>query len=65
MEGEAEIVDSAWLGDWEAWAIRYLSQEAGHRYYEETKHIPRALVRIVPRSTPTWAGPGWHPRYAE
>ena len=65
VEGDAEIADSAWLGDWEAWSVRYLGQEAGHRYYEETKHMPRALVRIVPSSITTWAGPGWHPRYAE
>ena len=65
VEATAEIADMAWLGDWEAWAVRYLGQEAGHRYYEQTKHIPRALVRITPRSIVTWSGPGWHPRYRE
>ena len=64
-EGTAEIADAAWLGDWEEWSIRYLGPEEGHRYYEETKHIPRALVRIAPRAITSWAGPGWHPRYVE
>ncbi len=65
VEGTAEIVDAAWLGDWESWAVRYMGQEAGSRYYDETRHIPRALVRITPRKIVTWSGPGWHPRYQE
>ena len=65
VEGEAEIVDMAWLGDWEDWAVRYLGQENGHRYYEDTKNTPRVLIRITPRNTTSWAGPGWHPRYEE
>jgi nitroimidazol reductase NimA-like FMN-containing flavoprotein (pyridoxamine 5'-phosphate oxidase superfamily) len=65
VEGTAVVADAAWLGDWKAWAIRYLGQEAGHRYYEETRHIPRALVRIAPRKLTSWTGPGWHPRYTE
>ena len=65
VEGDAEIADAAWLGEWEHWAVRYLGQEAGHRYYEDTKATPRALIRIKPRSITTWAGPGWHPRYEE
>ena len=65
VEGSAVIEDAAWLGEWEHWALRYLGQEAGHRYYEETKATPRALIRITPGTTTTWAGPGWHPRYQE
>jgi len=65
VEGTAVVADAAWLGDWKAWAIRYLGQEAGHRYYEETRHIPRALVRIAPRKLTSWTGPRWHPRYTE
>ena len=65
VEGSAEIVDGSWTGNWESWAIRYSGKEAGHRYYEETRHMPRALVRITPRKTTTWTGPGWHPRYLE
>ena len=65
VEGSAEVADPAWFGDWEPWSIRYLGQEAGHRYYEETKHVPRALVRIVPRTVTSWAGGGWHPRYTD
>ncbi len=65
VEGEAEIIDGSWLGEWEHWAVRYLGQEAGHRYYEETRLTPRALVRISPRTVTAWAGPGWHPRYTE
>ena len=65
VEAEAVIADDAWFGDWESWAIRYLGQEAGHRYYEETKSTPRALVRITPRKVMTWGGAGWHPRYEE
>ncbi len=65
VEGAAEIADANWFGDWEPWAIRYLGQEAGHRYYEQTRDIPRVLVRITPRKTRTWARGGWHPRYIE
>ena len=65
VEGTARIADMSWLGDWRDWSMRYLGQVAGQRYYEETKHIPRALVRITPRKITTWAGPGWHPRYNE
>ena len=63
VKGTAKVVDMGWLGDWEAWAVRYLGQEAGHRYYEETKHTPRALVRITAVQVTSWTGPGWHPRY--
>ena len=65
VEGTAEIADPAWLGDWKHWAVRYQGEEAGARYYEETKHMPRAYIRITPRKITTWAGPGWHPRYQE
>ena len=65
VEGSAVIEDGAWLGDWEHWAVRYLGREAGHRYYEDTKATPRALIRITPETITTWAGPGWHPRYEE
>ena len=63
VEGTAEVADAGWLGDWRAWSVRYLGEETGGRYYEETRHIARALVRITPRKITTWAGPGWHPRY--
>ena len=65
IKGNAEIVDDQWLGDWSAWAIKYLGEEDGRRYYEETKHMPRVLVKITPVKMTTWAGPGWHPRYTE
>ncbi len=65
VEGTAEIVDAAWMGDWKHWAVRYRGEEEGTQYYEETKHMPRAYIRISPRKITTWAGPGWHPRYQE
>ena len=65
VEAEAVIVDDAWLGDWESWAIRYVGQEAGHRYFEETRTTPRTLIKITPRKVTTWGGSGWHPRYEE
>ena len=61
--GRAEILDMSWFGDWEPWAIKYVGQEAGHKYYEDTKHIPRVLIRIVPGKFTTWTGGEWHPRY--
>ena len=61
--GSAEIADDNWFGDWESWSIRYLGEQAGHRYYEETRNIPRVLVRITPVKTTTWGGAVWHPRY--
>ena len=63
FQGRAEILDDAWLHSSPTRAIRYLGEEAGLRYYESTHHEPRALVRIVPESVQSWAGPGWHPRY--
>ncbi len=63
VKGLAEIVDPAWIGPWEELAIRYLGAEAGHAYYEETKHVPRVNIRITPQLTTTWGGGGWHPRY--
>ncbi len=65
VQGTAEVVDTNWHGDWLALAVRYAGEEAGPRYYEATKHIPRARVRIVPHQVTTWTGPGWHPRYTE
>ena len=64
-ETDAEILDPEWTGDWEHWAHRYLGEEEGHQYYEDTKHMPRVLVQLTPRKLTTWAGPGWHPRYQE
>ena len=65
VEANAEVEDGAWVGDWEHWAVRYQGPELGHKYYEDTKHIPRVLIKITPRKVTTWAGPGWHPRYEE
>ena len=64
-ETDAEILDAEWTGDWEHWAHRYLGEEEGHQYYEDTKHMPRVLVKLTPRKLTNWAGPGWHPRYQE
>ena len=65
VEGTAEIVDAEWLPQSPDRAIRYLGEDAGRRYFEEMRHVPRALVRITPRAFTTWAGGGWHPRYLE
>ena len=64
-ETDAEILDAEWTGDWEQWAHRYLGEKEGHQYYEDTKHMPRVLVKLTPRKLTNWAGPGWHPRYQE
>jgi len=65
IEADAEIIDDKWTGDWEHWAHRYMGSDLGHQYYEETKHMPRVLIRLDPRSVTNWAGPGWHPRYQD
>lgn len=62
---DADIADGEWFGEWRHWAVRYLGEEAGGEYYENTKLTPRAYIRIVPRKITAWAGPGWHPRYNE
>lgn len=60
----AEIVDKEWHGEWEYIAVRYSGQEAGHKYYEATKHIPRVFIRVTPGKLVTWTGGHtWHPRY--
>ena len=63
VQGRAEIEDRSWFGDWEPWASRYIGEETAHRYYEDTKQIPRVLVKIVPGKITSWYGPDWHPRY--
>jgi len=65
VQAEAEIIDDSWTGDWEHWALRYLGEELGHQYYEDTKHMPRVLIRLNPNKITSWAGPGWHPRYED
>ena len=65
IEATAEIVDSSWVPSSPQRAIRYLGEEAGRRYFEETRRVRRALARIVPRKIITWSGGEWHPRYRE
>ena len=65
IEADAEVIDSAWFPTSPDRSIRYLGQEAGQRYFDEMRHVPRALIRIVPRKITTWGGGGWHPRYTE
>ena len=65
VKGIADIIRQRWLGDWRAMAVRYLGLEAGQRYYEATKTIPRVDIRITPHQVLTWGGGGWHPRYQE
>lgn len=65
MKAGAEIIDPAWMPVSPDRTIRYIGEEAGRAYFEETRDQPRALVRIVPQETQTWTGGGWHPRYAE
>ncbi|MDP6454521.1 MAG: pyridoxamine 5'-phosphate oxidase family protein [SAR202 cluster bacterium] len=65
MKASAEIIDPAWMPVSPDRAIRYIGEEAGRAYFEQTRNQPRALVRIVPLETTTWTGGGWHPRYAD
>ena len=65
VRGMARIEDMSWFGDWEPWAARYIGQEAAHSYFEETKHIPRVLIRVAPEDIVSWTGGDWHPRYLE
>ena len=63
VEADAEILNSEWVGDWERWAHRYMGEETGHKYYEETKDVPRVLITFRPSKLITWNGGGWHSRY--
>lgn len=63
IKASAEIIDPEWLPESPARAVRYLGEEAGLAYFNQTRNNPRALVRIAPRETITWTGGGWHPRY--
>ena len=65
VQADADIIDDSWTGDWEHWALRYLGEELGHQYYEDTKHMPRILIRLNPNKITTWAGPGGHPKYQD
>ena len=60
----AEVVDDSWLPQSPDRAVRYLGSEAGCRYFDQTRRIPRLLVRITPREITSWTGADWHPRYA-
>src|SRR5579859_3191601 len=43
-------------------AIRYLG-EHGPEYLVPTQDRPRYLIKIVPQSTISWDGVGWHDKY--
>ena len=64
IQGVAEVVDDSWYPSSPDRAVRYLGPEAGNRYFNQTRRIPRALVRVVPGEITSWAGSDWHPRYA-
>lgn len=61
--GRAEVVDANWFGNWEPISVKYAGREVGHKYYEDTKHIPRVLIKVTPGKFTTWTGGDWHPRY--
>ena len=63
FKADAEVADREWFGEWEYLAHRYLGEENGHKYYEETKDVPRVLITIHPSKLISWNGGGWHPRY--
>ena len=63
FKSEAEVVNKEWFGEWEHLAIRYLGEEDGHKYYEDTKDVPRVLIQFKPLKLVSWGGGGWHPRY--
>ena len=63
FRADAEVVDKEWFGEWEHLAHRYLGEEDGHKYYEDTKKVPRVLIRLKPSKLTSWGGGGWHPRY--
>ena len=65
IEASASIIDDNWLPTSPDRAIRYIGEEAGRAYFEQMRHVPRALVRITPIKTVTWTGGGWHHRYLE
>ena len=63
FRADAEVIDKEWFGEWEHLAHRYLGEEDGHKYYEDTKKVPRVLIRLKPSKLTSWGGGGWHPRY--
>jgi hypothetical protein len=63
VKGLARIVNPQWLGPWQDMAMRYLGPDAGQKYYEETKAIPRVQIHVTPQEIISWGGGGWHPRY--
>ncbi|MFL2756460.1 MAG: pyridoxamine 5'-phosphate oxidase family protein [Dehalococcoidia bacterium] len=63
FRADAEVIDKEWFGEWEHLAHRYLGKEDGHKYYEDTKKVPRVLIRLKPSKLTSWGGGGWHPRY--
>lgn len=63
FRADAEVIDKEWFGEWEHLAHRYLGKEDGHKYYEDTKKVPRVLIRLKPSKLTSWGGGGWHSRY--
>jgi PPOX class probable F420-dependent enzyme len=63
IQATAKIVDENWFPPEPDRAIRYLGEEAGRRYFEENKSVPRAQIRITPEKITSWSGGDWHPRY--
>jgi PPOX class probable F420-dependent enzyme len=63
VQGTAEILDDHYRWTGLQRAIDYLGKERGRQYFQETKDIPRVLIRIRPSSIVSWSGGGWHRRY--
>jgi hypothetical protein len=42
---------------------RYMADERGQAYAQETADRPRFLVEITPVQVTSWRGGGWHRRY--
>jgi nitroimidazol reductase NimA-like FMN-containing flavoprotein (pyridoxamine 5'-phosphate oxidase superfamily) len=69
MRGEVEILREAgpdrgeWLDRSRSICRRYLGDESGDNYQEETIDRPCIWFQVVPKEIVSWDSPEWHPRY--
>ena len=60
---EAEADRGAWLERSRALCRRYLGDQQGDDYQDETLDRNSVWFRVVPDEVVSWDSPEWHPRY--
>lgn len=73
VQGTGEIVNIDWVEIVRRMTRRYLKDNVGARYFNDTLDQPRTIVKVTPKKFTTWyvdpedsgEKEDWHPRYYE